>query len=50
MNTIIDPPSPFAPLAEWESYLADIETIKPRTFEVRALIAEAKREIAARKA
>ncbi|GFO81233.1 MAG: hypothetical protein A49_08600 [Methyloceanibacter sp.] len=47
LNAFIDPPSPFAPLNEWEAYLATLKTY-PRE-EVADLIQEAEAEIAERR-
>jgi hypothetical protein len=43
---IIDPPTPFAPLADWQEYLAELRRIKPKTDQVRAAIDEAEAVIA----
>lgn len=45
---MIDTPSPFADLATWKAFLADIQAIEPRTFEVKAAIREAEKVIADR--
>lgn len=42
----IDPPSPFSSLDEWQVFLAELETIKPRTADVKELIDQAKAQIA----
>ncbi len=49
MTGFIDPPSPFAPLAEWEDHLKAMKKISPRDDQARAAIAEAEKEIQERK-
>ena len=46
----IDPPSPFAPLTEWESFLVEMKAIDEPTDDVLAAIANAERIIAEMKA
>lgn len=43
---IIDPPTPFASLKEWQDYLAELRAIEPKTDQVRAAIDEAEAVIA----
>lgn len=43
---IIDPPSPFAPVAEWRAFLAELRAIKDPDDMVRQAIAEAEAIIA----
>ena len=49
---IIDPPSPFAPLEEWQLFLREMEDTVPQNDEdreqVEAAITEAKAQIAQR--
>jgi hypothetical protein len=45
MKHLIDEPSPFAGLAEWEAFLSDVRKIKPRTDDVREAIATAEKRI-----
>lgn len=47
---IIDPPTPFAPLSEWQDYLAELRAIKEKTDQVRAAINEAEAIIAEKEA
>jgi len=42
---IIDPPSPFAPIAEWEQFLREMQALKSNDVDVLNAIAEAKRVI-----
>lgn len=42
----IDPPSPFAPLTEWQAFLAEMKAIDEPNDDVRAAIANAERVIA----
>lgn len=49
MKTIIDPPSPFAPLADWRTFLASMEAAKrgdPANVDYDPYIAQAKAVIA----
>lgn len=43
---IIDPPSPFAPVAEWRAFLAELRAIKDPDQAVLDAIAEAEAIIA----
>lgn len=43
---IIDPPTPFASLKEWQDYLAELRAIEEKTDQVRAAIDEAEAVIA----
>lgn len=47
MRALIDPPSPFDPIGEWRSYLAELERIRPRTGDIERAIAEARDHIKA---
>lgn len=42
----IDPPGPYATVDEWQIYLTDLESIEPRSDDVKELIAQAKAIIA----
>lgn len=50
MKALIDPPSPFASLAEWKEFLADLRKAKPQTVEIKAAIREAEQMIQALRA
>lgn len=47
---LIDPPSPFAPLAEWETFAAEMEKIKDTHAGAAEHLAEAQEVIAQKKA
>lgn len=47
---IIDPPTPFASLKEWQDYLAELRAIEPKTDQVRAAIDEAEVVISTKEA
>ena len=44
-TNFIDPPGPFAPLTEWETFLAEMRATRPRTEAVKQAIAEAERMV-----
>lgn len=48
-NRLIDPPSPFATLEEWEEFLADMRSIPNPDDDVKRHIEEAEAEIQRRK-
>ena len=45
---LIDPPSRFAPLAAWQSYLLELEALPANTLLLDVLLAEAREWIATR--
>lgn len=47
--SFIDPPSPFAPLRDWEEFLKEMQSVRPVTPDIEAAIAEAKKQIAEKK-
>lgn len=46
MVGFIDPPSPYAPLADWEAFLTAMLKVRPQTKQIQQAIAEAERQIA----
>jgi len=49
-RSFIDPPSPFAPLAEWEAFAADMRRISDKDEDARRELEDAERHIAELKA
>ena len=49
-TNFIDPPGRFAPLAEWESFLAEMRATRPQTEAVKQAIAEAEAKVAEKRA
>ena len=49
MKYMIDTPSPFATIQEWEQYLRDLFTLAPMTDEIKQLISQAQQTIAEKK-
>jgi cytochrome c-type biogenesis protein CcmH/NrfG len=46
---IIDPPSPFDTLEAWQAFLAEMESIEPRTPQVEDAIADARARLRAKR-
>jgi hypothetical protein len=44
-TNFIDPPGRFAPLAEWESFLAEMRATRPQTEAIKQAIAEAEQMV-----
>lgn len=42
MMAFIDPPSPFAPLEEWQAFLEEMQSVETRTPQIQEAIDEAK--------
>ena len=47
---IIDPPSPFASLEEWQTFLEEMKAIEPKDDDIREAIAEAEKMVEEKKA
>lgn len=44
-DMIIDTPSPFAPVEEWQTYLMELKSLKPQSLDIKVLIREAEQTI-----
>lgn len=49
-TNFIDPPTPYAPLAEWVAFLAEMRATRPQTEAVKQAIAEAEAMVAEKRA
>ncbi|WP_181181249.1 hypothetical protein [Mesorhizobium sp. B1-1-5] len=45
LDAFVDPPSPFAPLEEWEAFRDDVAAVVPRTPEIERYVREAEEAI-----
>lgn len=48
-TAFIDPPSPLAPLQDWQKFLADLEQMRPRSPFVAQQVLEARKAVSLKK-